>query len=109
MKGIKFESLNEVKQAFENEVRAKPETFFRKGFESWRHRAAKFIVKNGDYVEFSLTVLTFTCKVYCALFKFKYGTYSLFNIVVVFLKIWCLNCLIVHFLFCIIGSSLYLR
>lgn len=53
MKGIKFESLNEVKQAFENEVRAKPETFFRKGFESWRHRAAKCIVKNGDYVEFS--------------------------------------------------------
>lgn len=51
MKGLKFGSLTEVKMAFENEIRSKPETFFRNGFESWRHRAARCIDKEGDYVE----------------------------------------------------------
>lgn len=53
MKGRKFESLNEVKSVFENEIHAKPEGFFRNGFENWRHRASRCIDKDGDYVEMS--------------------------------------------------------
>ena len=34
MKRRKFGSLNEVKEGLENEIHAKPEDFFRNGFES---------------------------------------------------------------------------
>ena len=51
LKGRRFKDIGELKQAFKDAIVEKPTDFFEGAFQTWRHRAEKCVINNGDYVE----------------------------------------------------------
>ena len=51
LKGRQLKDIGELKQAFEDAIAEKPTDLFEGAFQTWRHRAEKCVINNGDYVE----------------------------------------------------------
>lgn len=51
LKGRRFNDVTELKQAFEDAIGEKTAHFFEQAFHTWRRRAEKCVISDGDYVE----------------------------------------------------------
>ena len=51
LKGTQFASIVEAKQAANTWFDTKPDKFFRRGLETWKHRLMKCIEVEGHYIE----------------------------------------------------------